>query len=124
MVKNNKGFTLVEILLALSIIAFCSVPMYRLIKAQARLVQAGRDMETALNLAQEQAEHIRLSSKLPFEFNKSQKNFFIDNKQWIVKTSIPEFEAGVMDPLAPVQIDIRVYNVSDEKLVCEISVLK
>ncbi|MCK5706371.1 MAG: prepilin-type N-terminal cleavage/methylation domain-containing protein [Candidatus Aureabacteria bacterium] len=124
--RNKRGFTFIEILIAMTIIAVTFIPLMRMFAVAMENIYTAKVMTTAVSIGREHMERIKNLNlpeerlkKLPSPYHHPPKNkppMEINNTFWRVKRIINTSSD-------PVKVDIFVYEDGNEEPLITLSTL-
>lgn len=113
--KNIKGFTFIELMLAVTLMGLSFFPIMHLFASALDTINTTSEMSTALNLAREGMEMVR-NLNLPtkrledigsYVYPKSSEPpIFLNNNEWRIHTIIHK-------GTSPLEVEIKIYKNND-----------
>jgi len=109
----KKGFTYIELLITLAIIAILFVPVMQLFSHSVYSSGTSQDLITAANLAKWQMERLKNLGYTKEQLQKIEENVYppldqppleMNNQKWRIIQDIPKEESG------PLQVTVSVYR--------------
>jgi type II secretion system protein I len=119
---KNKGFTLIEVLVAITIIAILIIPLIGVVTGQFKKDQNIVDKKMALQLAREAME----KALQPGLVADDSVEVFADGKRWLIVTDVIDGQEGDEPALGtdPLEVQVRVYLPPAKEIYSSLTALK
>lgn len=119
---KNKGFTLIEVLVAITIIAILVIPLIGVVTRQFKTDQNIIDKKTALQLAREAME----KALQPGTITDDSVEVSASGKKWLVIADVIDGQEGDEPALGtdPLEVQIRVYLPPTKNVYSSLTALK
>lgn len=119
---KNKGFTLIEVLVAITIIAILIIPLIGIVTGQFKKDQNIVDRKMALQLAREVME----KALQPGMVADDSVEVSADGKKWLIVTDVIDGQEGDEPALGtdPLEVQVRIYLPPAKEIYSSLTALK